>query len=133
MPSLNISLPAPLREWIEAQVKGGRYGNASEYLRELIRRDQERQAQERLERLLLDGIESGKASPLTKKDWAELRSEVAERLEKRRGGRAKKSAGQGPQGPVRPRAGAEVEIRVAWGTCRGRIGRLRSSGSGGRC
>ena len=45
MPSLNISLPAPLREWIEAQVKGGRYGNASEYLRELIRRDQERQDQ----------------------------------------------------------------------------------------
>jgi antitoxin ParD1/3/4 len=91
MPSLNISLPAPLREWIEAQIKGGRYGNASEYLRELIRRDQERQAQERLERLLLDGVESGKASPLTKKDWAELRTEVAERLEKRRGGRGKKS------------------------------------------
>jgi antitoxin ParD1/3/4 len=87
MPSLNISLPAPLREWIEAQIKGGRYGNASEYLRELIRR-----AQERLERLLLDGVESGKASPLTKKDWAELRSEVAERLEKRRGGRGKKSS-----------------------------------------
>ena len=39
--SLNISLPEPLREWIEAQIKRGRYGNASEYLRELIRRDQE--------------------------------------------------------------------------------------------
>jgi antitoxin ParD1/3/4 len=91
MPSLNISLPAPLREWIEAQIEGGRYGNASEYLRELIRRDQERQAQERLERLLLDGVESGRASPLTEKDWAELRTAVAERLEKRRGGRGKKS------------------------------------------
>jgi hypothetical protein len=44
-----------------------------------------------LERLLLDGVESGKASPLTKEDWAELRTEVAERLEKRRGGRGKKS------------------------------------------
>ena len=42
MTSLNISLPEPLREWIEAQVKRGRYGNASEYLRDLIRRDQER-------------------------------------------------------------------------------------------
>ena len=78
MPSLNISLPAPMREWVEAQVRGGRYGNASEYLRELIRRDQERQAQERLERLLLDGVESGKAAPLTKKDWAE---EIRELLE----------------------------------------------------
>jgi antitoxin ParD1/3/4 len=91
MPSLNISLPAPLREWIEAQIKGGRYGNASEYLRELIRRDQERQAQGRLEELLLEGVNSGTASPLTKQDWDELRAEVTERLEKRRGGRGKKS------------------------------------------
>ena len=91
MPSLNISLPAPLREWIEAQVKGGRYGNASEYLRELIRRDQDRQAQERLESLLLEGVKSGTASPLTQKDWSELRTEVAERLEKRWGTRGKKS------------------------------------------
>ena len=91
MASLNISLPAPLREWIEAQIKGGRYGNASEYLRELIRRDQEHKAQERLELLLLEGVSSGAASPLTKQDWAELRADVAERLEKRRGGRGKKS------------------------------------------
>jgi antitoxin ParD1/3/4 len=91
MPSLNISLPAPLREWIEDQVKGGRYGNASEYLRELIRRDQERKAHERLEKLLLEGVKSGTAEPLTKEDWSELRTEVAERLEKRWGDRGKKS------------------------------------------
>ena len=91
MPSLNISLPAPLREWIEAQVKGGRYGNASEYVRELIRRDQERQAHERLEHLLLDGVESGTASPLTEKDWAELRTQVAERLQNRWGRSDRKS------------------------------------------
>ena len=91
MASLNVSLPAPLREWIEAQIRGGRYGNASEYVRELIRRDQERQARERLEELLLEGVESGTASPLTKQDWAELRTDVAERLEKRRGRRGKKS------------------------------------------
>ena len=91
MASLNISLPAPLREWIEAQVTGGRYGNASEYLRELIRRDQEDKARERLEILLLEGVGSGAASPLTKRDWVELRADVAERLQKRRGARGKKS------------------------------------------
>ncbi len=91
MASLNISLPAPLREWIESQIKGGRYGNASEYVRELIRRDQERQAQQRLEQVLLEGVKSGKASPLTKQDWAELRTDVAERLQKRWGDRGKKS------------------------------------------
>ena len=88
---MNISLPEPLREWVEAQIQRGRYGNASEYLRELIRRDQERQAQERLEQLLLDGIRSGSASPLTKKDWAEVRADVTRRLEKRRGSGGKKS------------------------------------------
>ena len=91
MASLNISLPAPLREWIESQIKGGRYGNASEYVRELIRRDQERQAQQRLEQVLLEGVTSGKASPLTKQDWAELRTDVAERLQRRWGDRGKKS------------------------------------------
>ena len=91
MSSMNISLPEPLREWVEAQIKRGRYGNASEYLRELIRRDQERQAQERLEQLLLDGIRSGSASPLTKTDWAELRADVTKRLEKRRGSGGRKA------------------------------------------
>jgi antitoxin ParD1/3/4 len=91
MTSLNISLSEPLRDWIDAQIKGGRYGNASEYVRDLIRRDQERQAQDRLEGLLLEGVKSGPASYLTKRDWAELRTEVAERLDKRRGGRVKKS------------------------------------------
>ena len=71
MTSLNISLPEPLCD--------------------LIRRDQERQAQGRLEGLLLDGVKSGPASYLTKRDWAELRTDVAERLDKRRGARVKKS------------------------------------------
>jgi len=91
MPSMNISLPEPLREWVEAQIKGGRYGNASEYLRELIRRDQERQAQERLEQLLLDGVRSGPASPLTKKDWEDVRAAVAKRLARRRSRGGKKT------------------------------------------
>jgi antitoxin ParD1/3/4 len=88
---MNISVPEPMRAWVEAQIKRGRFGNASEYFRELIRRDQERLAQERLEQLLLEGMDSGPTSPLTKKDWAEIRDVVAQRLEERRGGRAKKS------------------------------------------
>ena len=90
MTSMNISLPVPLREWVEIQIKRGRYGNASEYVRDLIRRDQERQAQVRLEELLLQGVESGLPSPMTKSDWAELRSKVAKRLDEHRGERAKK-------------------------------------------
>lgn len=90
MTSMNISVPEPMRDWVEALIKQGRYGNASEYFRELIRRDQERLARERLEQLLVEGIESGAPSPMTKKDWAEIRDEVAKKLEARRGSRAKK-------------------------------------------
>ncbi len=95
MPSLNISLPAPLRAWVESQVRSGRYGNASEYLRELIRRDQERRSRERLEDLLVEGLESGDAVPLGEKDWNDLRTQVAERLKKnarKRGGRSRSAS-----------------------------------------
>ncbi len=42
MATMNISLPDQMREWVEAQAKSGRYGNASDYMRDLIRHDQER-------------------------------------------------------------------------------------------
>lgn len=76
MPSLNISLPAPLREWIEAQIRGGRYGNASEYLRELIRRDQEEQAKKRLRELIEEGLNSGPGQALTSKRAAQLKKQA---------------------------------------------------------
>jgi len=39
---MNISLPDPMKQWVEAQADTGRYSNASDYVRDLIRRDQER-------------------------------------------------------------------------------------------
>ncbi len=42
MASLNISLPSALKDWVEGQAETGRYDNASEYVRELIRHDQAR-------------------------------------------------------------------------------------------
>ncbi|WP_227267340.1 type II toxin-antitoxin system ParD family antitoxin [Roseobacter weihaiensis] len=42
MASMNISLPSPMRDWVEQQMKSGRYDNASEYMRDLIRHDQDR-------------------------------------------------------------------------------------------
>jgi antitoxin ParD1/3/4 len=57
---MNVSLPDELRSFVEAQVAGGSYGSASEYVRALIRRDQDRQ---HLRRLLVDGATSP-AGPL---------------------------------------------------------------------
>jgi len=42
MATVNISLPDPMKQWVEAQAETGRYSNASDYVRDLIRRDQER-------------------------------------------------------------------------------------------
>ncbi len=40
--SMNVSLPETMKAWVERQARGGRYGNASDYIRDLIRKDQER-------------------------------------------------------------------------------------------
>ena len=39
MGTMNISLPDPMKSWVEDQAKSGRYANSSDYMRDLIRRD----------------------------------------------------------------------------------------------
>jgi len=41
MATMNVSLPEAMKKWVNTQVKTGRYGNASDYVRDLIRRDQD--------------------------------------------------------------------------------------------
>ena len=60
MTTMNISLPDALKTFVDEQVSGRGYGTSSEYVRELIRRDQDRQ---RLRGLLLDGAASPSAGP----------------------------------------------------------------------
>lgn len=63
MATMNVSLPDPMKDWVEAQARSGRYSNASDYVRELIRRDQERAAKLlELQKLIDEGIESGLSS-----------------------------------------------------------------------
>jgi antitoxin ParD1/3/4 len=62
--SMNISLPAPMRDWVEAQVEGGSYASASDYVRDLIRKDREyRSKREALLQALIEGEESGISEP----------------------------------------------------------------------
>lgn len=42
MATMNVSLPDPMKDWVEDQMKDGRFANTSDYVRHLIRRDQER-------------------------------------------------------------------------------------------
>lgn len=62
--SMNISLPKALRSFVDERVASSAYTSASEYVRELIRKDREqRAAKVRLEGLLLEGLASGPAEP----------------------------------------------------------------------
>jgi len=59
MTNVNVSLPEPMKEWLEREVERGTYGTVSELVRTLIREAQKRQAEDELEQLLLEGIQSG--------------------------------------------------------------------------
>lgn len=48
MATMTISLPDPLKEWIEARIKEGEYASTSDYVRDLVRRDRERRARPEL-------------------------------------------------------------------------------------
>lgn len=64
MATMNVSLPDPMKNWVETQAKSGRYGNASDYVRDLIRRDQERQsAIAEIQKLVDEGLSSGPTKP----------------------------------------------------------------------
>lgn len=64
MATMNVSIPDPMKTWVEEQAQGGRFSNASDYVRHLIRRDQERtQAVEQLQAAITAGVESGPARP----------------------------------------------------------------------
>jgi len=79
MTSLNVSLPESMREWIDEQVKTGGYGTASEFVREVIREAQKNRARQELEAKLLEGINSGPATEMTKADWDGLKERARSR------------------------------------------------------
>lgn len=65
MATMNVSLPDPMKAWVEAQTQDGRYSNASDYVRDLIRRDQDRlQAIAELQQIVDEGLASGRGARL---------------------------------------------------------------------
>lgn len=70
MASMNISLPDAMKDWVETQTRSGRYDNASEYMRDLIRHDQDRvQKIAAMQSLVDEAI----ASPDSTRSLAEIR------------------------------------------------------------
>lgn len=63
MATMNISLPEGMKDWVEKQARSGRYSNHSDYVRDLIRRDQDQALKiARMQSLVTEGIASGEGS-----------------------------------------------------------------------
>lgn len=78
MPTMNISLPENLKEFVESEVRAGDYSSVSEFMRELVRREQRARKREQLELQLLEGLDSGEGIAATPKMWNQLREQVRE-------------------------------------------------------
>ncbi len=87
MASLNISLPQSLKDYVEDRVSVGGYSTPSEYLRELLRQDQKQRSEDRLETLLIEGLESGELIEITPEYWENKRKRLLERHGKKTGSR----------------------------------------------
>ena len=72
-----ITISQPMEDWVKSQISSGRYGNDSEYFRDLIRQDQDRRhGEQELRRMIEEGLASG-ISPKTPES---IRQAVLERF-----------------------------------------------------
>jgi antitoxin ParD1/3/4 len=70
--TMSFALPDSMRDYIDARVASGNYGNTSEYIRDLVRRDQDEQARKRLRDLIEEGLASGPGRRRTPADRKQL-------------------------------------------------------------
>ncbi len=80
METMNIALPETMKQFVQDRVAEGGYSSVSEYVRELIRSDQKRKNEERVDALLLEGLDSGEPIPVTAEYWDEKKRRLIERL-----------------------------------------------------
>ena len=77
MATMNVSLPDAMKAWVDECSKSGRYSNASDYVRDLIRRDQDRAAKiVQLQGLIDEALEDGEGA----RNMAEIKAEALARI-----------------------------------------------------
>jgi antitoxin ParD1/3/4 len=85
MQTMNISLPDPMKEYVEERVSAGAYSSTSEYVRELVRADQKRHAKEQLEQILLNAVNSGDPFEVTPEMLEDIKLKLRTRSAQRNG------------------------------------------------
>ena len=85
--SLNISLPQSMKDFVEEQVSQRGYSTPSEYVRDLVRRDQKQAAEDKLTALLLEGLEPGEPVEGNPEYWEAKRRQLIVRSFEKSAGR----------------------------------------------
>jgi antitoxin ParD1/3/4 len=81
--TLNISLPPALREWVQTQVEARGFDNASELIRDMLRREREKTLRYQIDHRLLAAIETP-VSEMTGVDWDDIRRQGRKLATKRK-------------------------------------------------
>ncbi len=81
MDTMNVALPEAMKLFVQEQVSEGGYSSVGEYIRELIRADQERKTEERIDALLLEGLDSGTTLAVPGDYWEQKKRRLTERLD----------------------------------------------------
>ena len=77
MASMNISLPDAMKDWVETQTSSGRYDNASEYVRDLIRHDQDRASKiAAMQKLVDEALEGAVSDRGLNEIWAAAKAQA---------------------------------------------------------
>ena len=85
---MNISLSDDLKAFVDGRIKARGYSSASEYMRDLVRRDEERAKEERFKALIQQGVDS----PIDPRPWDEISATWGRKIVSARNASARKSA-----------------------------------------
>lgn len=92
--TMNISLPPAMKKWVDQQVKERGFGTSSEFVRHVLREAWEARAAQDVESKLLEGVASGRSTPMTDADWDRIRRvgkrRITEAKAKRAGARGRR-------------------------------------------
>ena len=84
MASLNVKMPDKMREYVDERAEEESFGTPTEYVRHLIREDQKARDKEVLEKMLLEGLNSGEPIEITEEYWDSKKKELLMRHQKKK-------------------------------------------------
>lgn len=81
--TINISIPDTMKAEVEEIIASEGYGNTSEFFRDLVRNYLKQRQEQKLEAMLIEAVENGNFTELTKSDFEEIKKRGLKRLKNR--------------------------------------------------